>query len=43
MSIVHNLFAAGVDMHACVVHAGHLLGMCMTVAVTRHCGTVVYS
>ena len=43
MSIVHNLFAAGVGMHVCVVHAGHFLGECLTVAVTRRCGTVVYS
>ena len=43
MSIVHNLFAAGVGMHVCVVHVGHFLGVCLTVAVTRRCGTVVYS
>ena len=43
MSSVHNLFAPGVGMYVCVVHAGHLLGVCLTVAVTRRCGTVVYS
>ena len=43
MSIVHHLFAAGVGMHVCVVHAGHLLGVCSTFAVTRRCGAGVYS
>ena len=27
MSIVQNLFAMGVGMHVCVVHAGHLVGV----------------
>ena len=33
VSVVHNLFAAGVGMHVFVVHAGHLPSMCLTVAV----------
>ena len=37
MSIVHSLFAPGVGMLVCVVHAGHLLGVCLTVAVVPLC------
>ena len=43
MSTVHNLFAPGVGMYVCVVHAGHLVGVCLTVVVTSRCVTVVYS